>query len=148
VLWLLWCANLHSLAPRWAERWWVSFGSREVVRTRALLNFLAARVKMGWLYYLPCLVINMVVPIGPRSSFVNGIFDEVVIFSFWVSSCLWSQEYVMVPIVFSGICCMPLSLDFLAVEIGSLRSQAHYLYPWFPGVHYSRGNLVMMGFLV
>jgi len=119
----------------------LSFGSWEVVRTRALLNFLAAGVKMGWFYYIPCLVINMALPLGPRSSFVNGSLDEVVFYSFWVSSCLWSQEYVMVPVVFSGICCMSLSLDFLGVEIGSLSSQAHYLYPSFLGVHYSRGNL-------
>jgi len=92
------------------------------VRTRALLNFLAIGVKMGWFSYLPYLVINMALPLGPRSSFVNGSLDEVVICYFSVSSCLRSQEYVMVPIIFSGVCCIPLSLDFLQVEIGSLRS--------------------------
>ena len=58
------------------------------MRTRVLLNFLAIGVKMGWFYYLPCLVINMALPLCPRNSFVNGSLDEVVICSFWVSSCL------------------------------------------------------------
>ena len=103
---------------------------------------------MGWFYYLPCLVINMDLALGPRSSFVNGSLDEVVICYFWVSSCLRSKEYAMVPIIFSGICRISISLDFLGVEIGSFRSQANYLYLWFPRVHYSRGHLVIMVFPV
>ena len=103
---------------------------------------------MGWFYSLPCLVRNMALPLGPRSSFVNGILDVAVVCSFWVPSSLCFQEFVMVPIVFSGIYCTYLSPNFLRVERYSLRSRAHYLYPWFLGVLYSRGSIVIMGVLL
>ena len=126
----------------------LSFGWRDVVRARELLNFLVAGLKMGWFYSLPCLVRNMAMPLGPRSFFLNGTLDVVVVCSFWVSSSLHFQEFVMVPVIFSGICFSYLSQNFLRVERCSLRSEAHYLYPWFLWVLYSRGSIVIMGVLL
>ena len=119
-----------------------------MVRAIELVIFLAVGVKMGSFYSLPCLVRDIAMPLGPRSSFLNGILDVVVVCSFWVSSSLCFQEFSMVPVVFSGICCTYLSQNFLRVERCSLRSQAHYLCPWFLGVLYSRGSIVIMGVLL
>ena len=77
---------------------------------------------MGWFYSLPYLVINMVMPLGPSSSFVKGILDVVVVSSLWVSSYLCFQKFVMVPVIFNSICCTYLSPNFLRVEKCSLRS--------------------------
>jgi len=73
-----------------------------MVRKRELLNSLTTEVKMGLFYSLPCLARNMAMPLGPRSSFLNGILDVVVVCYFWVSSSLRFQKFVMVLVVFSS----------------------------------------------
>ncbi len=92
------------------------------MRIRELLNFLVAGVKMGWFYSFPHLVRKMAMPLGPKSSIVNEILDVVVVCSFWVSSSLCFQEFVMVPVIFSSICYTYLSQKFLRFKRSSLRS--------------------------